>query len=112
MSELSASEHLRLDGPLTPRDISKRIHLSTGATTGMLDRLEQRGFVRRAPHPTDRRSVLVYYQERDNPSIARLNDLDERLSARLAQLSESERATIITFLRGVTNDVSGTIDRE
>ena len=33
--------------------------LTTGATTRLIDRLEQAGFVRRVPDPADRRRVIV-----------------------------------------------------
>ncbi len=106
MSELAASEHLRLDGPLSPKEISNRIHLSTGATTGMLDRLEQRGFVKRAPHPTDRRSVLVHFLEQENPSVTKLENLQGLLEARIEQLDDAQKTVVASFLRGVSEDIA------
>ena len=106
MSELAASEHLRLDGPLSPKEISKRIHLSTGATTGMLDRLEGRGFVKRTPHPTDRRSVLVHYLEPESPGTVKLEHLQKLLEARTEALGRPQREVIASFLRGVADDIS------
>ena len=105
MSELSASEHLRLDGPLSPKEISRRIHLSTGATTGMLDRLEQRGLIRRTPHPTDRRSVLVHYLEPE-AGIAKLENLQKLLETRIQQLDDSQKAVTLSFLQGVSEDIA------
>ena len=106
MSELAASEHLRLDSPLSPKEISKRIHLSTGATTGMLDRLEQRGLIRRTPHPTDRRSLLVHYLEPESPSVTKLENLQKLLEKRIQQLDDSQKAVTLSFLRGVTEDIA------
>ena len=65
LSEMVACEHLRLDGPLTPREVGERVRLSSGAVTSLLDRLERRGFVARSPHPSDRRSVLVHYKPQE-----------------------------------------------
>lgn len=110
MSELGASEHLRLDGPLSPKEISNRIHLSTGATTGMLDRLEQRGFVKRAPHPTDRRSVLVHFLEQENPSVTKLENLQELLEARIEQLDDTQKTVVAAFLKGVSEDIAKVSD--
>ena len=106
MSELAASEHLRLDSPLSPKEISKRIHLSTGATTGMLDRLEQRGLIRRTPHPTDRRSLLVHYLEPESPSVTKLENLQKLLEKRIQQLDDSQKAVALSFLQGVTEDIA------
>jgi DNA-binding MarR family transcriptional regulator len=60
---LSATEHKAVDmllrnGPSTAGDHAGLIGLSTGAVTGLIDRLEAMKFVRRVPHPTDRRTVL------------------------------------------------------
>ena len=61
---MSASESqtlhlLELHGPLSPSELAKLTKLSTGTMTGVLDRLEQLGFVRRERHPVDRRRIVV-----------------------------------------------------
>jgi DNA-binding MarR family transcriptional regulator len=50
---------LRLDGPLTPGRLAELTGLTTGTVTGVLDRLERGGFVRRERDPADRRKVVV-----------------------------------------------------
>lgn len=45
--------------PLKPRDLAAGLGLTTGAVTSLIDRLERRGLVRRAPDPDDRRGVRV-----------------------------------------------------
>jgi DNA-binding MarR family transcriptional regulator len=47
------------DGPKTAGELSAGTGLSSAATTTLIDRLEQRGFVRRVADPSDRRRVLV-----------------------------------------------------
>jgi DNA-binding MarR family transcriptional regulator len=47
------------DEPISPKQIIARFGLTSGSGTALLDRLEQAGFVRRLPNPTDRRSVLI-----------------------------------------------------
>jgi hypothetical protein len=49
----------QLSGPATPSHLSIGTGLSSGGVTVALDRLEKAGYVRRQPHPTDRRSLLV-----------------------------------------------------
>ncbi|WP_329318077.1 MarR family winged helix-turn-helix transcriptional regulator [Streptomyces sp. NBC_01262] len=56
---LDAVEHLEADGPLTQRQLGERLALTSGAITMLVDRLEQGGWVRRRPHPDDRRYTLV-----------------------------------------------------
>jgi len=49
--------------PVTPGRLSAALQLSAPATSAMLDRLERLGHVRRTPHATDRRSVVVEITE-------------------------------------------------
>ncbi|CBG74851.1 putative DNA-binding protein [Streptomyces scabiei 87.22] len=47
------------DTPVTAGDLAQRAHVTTGAVTGILNRLERGGFVTRQPDPADRRRVRV-----------------------------------------------------
>jgi DNA-binding MarR family transcriptional regulator len=62
-TDLDALEHLEADGPLTQRDLGDRLSLTSGAVTMLVDRLERAGWVRRRPHPSDRRYVMVELSE-------------------------------------------------
>jgi DNA-binding MarR family transcriptional regulator len=44
---------------LTAGMLAEETGLTTGAITGVLDRLEKAGFIRREKHPTDRRQVVI-----------------------------------------------------
>jgi DNA-binding MarR family transcriptional regulator len=50
---------LSLEGPLTPGRLAELTGLTTGTVTGVLDRLERGGFVRRERDAADRRKVVV-----------------------------------------------------
>jgi DNA-binding MarR family transcriptional regulator len=50
---------LFVKGVATPSDLARRTGLTSGATTAMLDRLEQAGLIERRPNPNDRRGTLV-----------------------------------------------------
>ncbi|HEX5877289.1 MAG TPA: MarR family transcriptional regulator [Actinomycetota bacterium] len=61
---LSATEEKALDllersGPLTAGELARRSGLAPASVTGLVDRLERKGFARRVPNPGDGRSVLV-----------------------------------------------------
>lgn len=57
------------DGPQTPSVIAARSGLTPAAATSMIDRLESAGHVRRAPHPRDRRSLLVELTDRGRAAV-------------------------------------------
>jgi DNA-binding MarR family transcriptional regulator len=61
---LSATEHkaadiLRRFGPMTAGELAEQTGLTTGAVTGLVDRLERDGFVKREHDRRDRRRVII-----------------------------------------------------
>ena len=46
-------------GEATPGQLAQATGLTTGAITGVVDRLEKAGYATRVPHPKDRRSLIV-----------------------------------------------------
>jgi DNA-binding MarR family transcriptional regulator len=59
VSEVTAMEHLHMAGTLTPSDLGRRMALTSGSVTALLDRLERSGLILREPNPDDKRSVLL-----------------------------------------------------
>jgi DNA-binding MarR family transcriptional regulator len=51
-------------GTVTAGRLAEESHLTTGAITAVIDRLERAGYVRRLPDPSDRRRVLVETTDR------------------------------------------------
>jgi DNA-binding MarR family transcriptional regulator len=84
---------------LTPGRLAELSGLTTGAVTGVLDRLEKARFLERRPDPADRRSVTVVA----SPTRARVvrdaaEPLDAAITAALGRYSDRERAAIAGFL--------------
>jgi DNA-binding MarR family transcriptional regulator len=79
--------------------------MGSGAITVLIDRLEARGFVKRIPHPSDRRSLLVHYLQQEAKTIARPLALQEHLAQRIDALSDEQKAVVLSFLEGVAKDV-------
>lgn len=46
-------------GGLTAGELAREVGLTSGAVTGVVDRLERAGFARRVPDPADRRRVKI-----------------------------------------------------
>ena len=61
LSEMAALEHLQQAGEegMTPTQLGRRLSLSSGAVTALVDRMERAGQVERRPNPNDRRSSVV-----------------------------------------------------
>ena len=47
----------------TPGQLAQATGLTTGAITGIVDRLEKAGYAARTPNPDDRRSLLVHIRQ-------------------------------------------------
>jgi DNA-binding MarR family transcriptional regulator len=58
-ADLGALCLLLLHGPAPAGRLAELTGLTTGAVTGVVDRLEKNGYVRREPDPADRRKVIV-----------------------------------------------------
>ncbi|MEV5437296.1 MarR family transcriptional regulator [Streptomyces sp. NPDC052682] len=87
---LEAGENL-----LTAGDLAARAHVTTGAVTGILNRLERAGYITRRPDPADRRRVRVAAEP---AAVARIREVYEpyyaRLNALFADYSPDEIAVL------------------
>jgi DNA-binding MarR family transcriptional regulator len=59
VTDLNCLNLLALGGHMTAGDLARITGLTTASITGVLDRLEEAGFVRRERDPHDRRRVIV-----------------------------------------------------
>ena len=58
-TDLNCLNIVALTGPMTAGELARQTGLTTASITGVLDRLEESGFVRRERDPKDRRRVIV-----------------------------------------------------
>jgi DNA-binding MarR family transcriptional regulator len=101
-TDLECLDIIHLRGPVTAGDLAQATGLTTGAVTGIIDRLEQAGFARRERDATDRRKVFV----RSLPAIERriaplFEPMQRAFEATLAGYGEAELALFVDFLTRV-----------
>jgi DNA-binding MarR family transcriptional regulator len=88
-----------LRGPVAAGALAEATGLTTGAITGVIDRLEKAGFATREPDPNDRRKVMVRALPAGLKQIGPLFAPMERSAmASLAKYSEKELLLILDFL--------------
>jgi DNA-binding MarR family transcriptional regulator len=93
---------MRVEGRLTAGQIAKMSGLSTGAVTGVIDRLEKHGFVRRVRDPHDRRKVLVEVTKVDESRYDHMfAHLATGLTEVLQRFSPEERKVVERFQRAI-----------
>ncbi|MCW2923176.1 MAG: MarR family transcriptional regulator [Thermoleophilia bacterium] len=97
--DLNANEKLAIiflgDGISAPSKLAEAIGITTAGMTTLLDRLEQRGLLRREAHPDDGRRVLVTLTK----AALRARLEFERVTATMAsEAATGDDATIGAFL--------------
>jgi DNA-binding MarR family transcriptional regulator len=80
---------LQLSGPLTAGQLAERTSLTTGAITGVIDRVEASGYAHRTRDPADRRKVIVAAD-------------DDRIAADFAPRYEGQAQALARALTGYT----------
>ena len=87
---------------LSPGQLLAQTLVTSGTMTNRIDRLEERGLVRRRADPADARSVRVQLTADGRRRVdGALRDLAAREDAILGTLDASERATLAALLRRV-----------
>jgi DNA-binding MarR family transcriptional regulator len=85
--------------PLPPNQIADRLIISRATVTGLLDSLEKRGYVRRAPHTSDRRMLLIELTDSGRQVAHEFRVVvHQHETAWMAGLSEPEQARLIGAL--------------
>ena len=103
-TDLSAMEHLIQEGSLTPGELSRRLDISTAATTLVVDRLVALGHAQRNPHSSDRRKVVVVpAQESVARAFQQLYPVIGGVAAVTRELSDDDRKVIEAFLARVVD---------
>jgi DNA-binding MarR family transcriptional regulator len=101
-AEFKAMDHIMASDGLTPGQLGDRLALTSGAVTALVDRLERLGWVRRVPHPTDRRSVIVSKVSGELEGERIYAPYGQALVRAAAKLTPEERAACIRFLDAAT----------
>lgn len=59
ITDIKAVSTLMQEGPMTAGQLGERLHITTGAVTNLVDRLENKGMVCREADSNDRRKVII-----------------------------------------------------
>jgi DNA-binding MarR family transcriptional regulator len=86
-------------GPLTAGEIGAHLGLTSGAVTGLIDRLEDAGWVRRERDPDDRRRVVVHVRAERGADLWPLyQPLAEAVEAYRDRLATRDLRVVVEFL--------------
>jgi MarR family transcriptional regulator, 2-MHQ and catechol-resistance regulon repressor len=100
LAEFAVLEVLHHKGPLLLGEVQRKILVSSGGITYLVDRLAKRGLVERRPCPTDRRAAYAALTPEGEALIRRIFPEHARVLERaLAGLDSEEKAEAIRLLR-------------
>lgn len=107
-TQLGVLEALLHLGPLTQRDLSRKILTSPGNLTDVVDKLAKRGLVQRVACPDDRRSVRVVLTEVGRCFIEALfPDHARDIATAMAGVCGADLAQLDCLLRRLGTQASG-----
>lgn len=102
-TDMRALDIINMQQGLTAGQLAARLKLTTGAITGVLDRLERAGHARRTHDQEDRRRVVVQpTAEAKRFGSVVFRQLGEDLDDLLHRYPEADRDLLDEFLRSVT----------
>jgi DNA-binding MarR family transcriptional regulator len=107
---LAQLDHAAREGRdgLTMGELSRRMMVTNGNLTGLVERLAREGLVRRAPSDADRRAHLVRLTPEGSAALAEmLPEHHAWIEELLAGLSDAERAALHGLLGKVKLSVEG-----
>ena len=94
--QLAALAALARHDSMTPGELAEHEKVQPPSMTRVIAVLEERGLVKREPHATDRRQVVLTVTEEGRDVVQRVRRRREAwLAQRLQELTDSERATLL-----------------
>ncbi|MDF3311766.1 MarR family winged helix-turn-helix transcriptional regulator [Rhodococcus sp. T2V] len=99
VTETVALGHLYVNGPLTASELAAELTITSASATELVDRIEQAGYARRVPHPTDRRKRLISLSDHGRDEFSRIyGELGEMLGEVYHPMSPADQRLIDQFI--------------
>jgi DNA-binding MarR family transcriptional regulator len=97
-SDMDCMDFLNLEGRMTAGRLAELTGLTTGAITGVIDRLEKAGYVRRERDDSDRRKVFIAVVPETAARIGRLYvPMQQSMQKVWSRYSEQELRLLLRF---------------
>jgi DNA-binding MarR family transcriptional regulator len=95
---MDCMDFLNLEGRMTAGRLAELTGLTTGAITGVIDRLEKAGYVRRERDDSDRRKVFIAVVPETTARIGRLYvPMQQSMQKLWSRYSEEELQLLLRF---------------
>ncbi|NOY64977.1 MAG: MarR family transcriptional regulator [Nitrospirae bacterium] len=102
--QLLCLKYIASEGPLSPGHLSQKINLSHATVTGIVNRLEKKGLIKKQPNKKDGRSVLLSVTKRGQSLLKESPPmLHEYFIKELSQLQDWEKTFILSALQKIVS---------
>ncbi len=92
------------DYKTTMRSLREFLSLNASTVTGIVSRLETKGYIARLPDPSDKRSTPIVLTSKGDELIKKTNlSLHEKISKNLEALNEEEYGAIVESFQTIIN---------
>jgi DNA-binding MarR family transcriptional regulator len=85
-------------GPQRMADLASALDVTPRNVTTLVDGLERDGFVRRRPHPTDRRATVIELTDSAHGAVNRSMEHQAAIKHLFETLAPADRATLIRLI--------------
>lgn len=100
VTDAECLDFLQESGTCAAGDLARLTGLTTGAVTGVINRLEKAGFVKRKADPKDKRKVLVsFIPKKHGPAKAHYQELAQKVLELFSKYNEQELELLINYTR-------------
>ena len=91
---------------VSQKELSERCHKDQPTTARILDKLEQKGFVRRQTHPVDKRAFSIFLTEEGRDTEKDLGDIAQKnLDLALKGISAEEHEQLKVLLKKIIQNM-------
>ncbi|ASN18589.1 MarR family transcriptional regulator [Arthrobacter sp. YN] len=97
---------------MKPKDLGDKLGITSASMTTLIDRLVESGHIRREPHPTDRRALILKATPGSDQEVRHtLGGMHRRMLDAACALNPDESQVVVNFLQHM-REALDTIDEE
>ncbi|MFN7249313.1 MAG: MarR family winged helix-turn-helix transcriptional regulator [Anaerobacillus sp.] len=88
--------------------ISERLDMDKPTISGIINRLVEKGFVEKKPHPKDKRSQIINLTDATLSLLPKLEEMNEAtIEESLKDFSESDKELLVSYLNKLVRNLKG-----
>jgi DNA-binding MarR family transcriptional regulator len=110
--ELALLHTLAVEGPMISKDLGTRFRVPVSTMTGLVDRMEKKGLVRRVPNRRDRRSIELEITPAGTLVLEEQGRMLEAVArGMLEAIPTADQEALIAILRRIQSALEGSTSR-